>query len=149
MKDFKLDTLLLFTPGNLKTDVEKNFKNGKVIRNDDDILLVRYEVSHTHYKFPVFVQYKNDIIHDMSASLPQYFLHDVFHQSLINRFKKQDKYKRVDEEAVYEWSDVKGVKMTYGASCTITCFPVFLNMEIKDLKIETIQEKLVKGRIKF
>jgi hypothetical protein len=77
------------------------------------------------YKFPVFVQVANGQVLDFFARLPAYFLHDVFHQSLINRYGKQDLYFKKDSNAIYIWNDEEGIRFTYSGGCTINCFPIY------------------------
>ncbi|MCK5072767.1 MAG: hypothetical protein KAQ98_05020 [Bacteriovoracaceae bacterium] len=123
--DFSLDTLIKFSPGKNLKEIEKEFGNGELIEDKGDIRTVKFYIAHIRYKFPVFVQVKEGVVLDFFARLPSYFLHNVFHQSLINRFGKQDIYSKREESAVYIWKDVKGLKHIYSGTCTITCFPVF------------------------
>ncbi len=124
--DFSVDSLAVFMPGADVSAAEA--KHGKAeVLGDGDVKMLRFQVAHLRYRFPVVVQAQAGKILDMHARLPSYFLHDVFHQSLIKRWGKQQTYKRVDEEAFYEWTDADK-SMQYGASCTITCFPVYLSV---------------------
>jgi hypothetical protein len=83
----------------------------------------------------VIVQSQEGKILDMFAKLPSYFLHDVFHQSLINRFGKQDEYKKYGEEAIYKWTK-SPLTHVYSGACTITCFPIFYTVFPTDQKTE-------------
>jgi hypothetical protein len=87
-------------------------------------------MKHVRYVFPFWVQYEKGKSVDILARLPAYFLHNIFHQSLINRFGPQDKYLKKEEHAVYQWTNKKNFNITYSGACTITCFPVFMHMEI-------------------
>ena len=90
--------------------------------------LFRFEISHRHYRFPLFVQVYDNKVVDFFASLPSYFLHDVFHQSLINRYGKQKTYTRKEKQAYYEWNTKKGLSHSYAGACSITCFPIYYSV---------------------
>ena len=126
--NFSLDQLDKFKPGQGKDEVEKKFEKGEIIEQGGDRVVVKYYVAHLRYKFPIFVQFYKGQVLDYYARLPQYFLHDVFHQSLIKRFGKQNKYFKKEESAIYEWDNKDNVKIVYHGSCTITCFPIYLSM---------------------
>ncbi len=119
--DFKLEQLDIFMPGSNKAPIEEKYKNGTDIEEG----VRRYGIEHQKFLFPIFVRFEGDQVSDFYAKLPTYFLHDVFHQSLINKFGKQDKYFKKENSAVYIWNNKEGNKLVYNASCTITCFPVF------------------------
>lgn len=125
--DFSTDTLAEFFPGQDAAGLETKYGKGEVLRDDGSIKMVRFMVAQIRYVFPVVVQIAGGKIIDMHARLPSYFLHDVFHHSLIKRWGPQQHYMRVDEEAYYEWKNEERV-MSYGASCTITCFPMYLSV---------------------
>jgi hypothetical protein len=89
----------------------------------------------------VLVQSKNGVIEDFHVKLPSYFLHDVFFQSLINRYGKQKSYKKFGEEAYYVW-EVSALRHIYSAACTITCFPIFYAVQKMEGKEKSILEKM-------
>ena len=124
--DFSTDSLAAFFPGQPLSALESAHGKGEVLR-DGQVRMLRFWVTQVRYKFPVVVQADNEKVLDMFATLPSYFLHDVFHQSLIKRWGKQQGYKRVDEEAYYRWQDGDKV-MHYSAACTITCFPLYFSV---------------------
>ncbi|MBI2522185.1 MAG: hypothetical protein HYV97_17330 [Bdellovibrio sp.] len=126
--NFGLEQLNQFRPGSTKEDIEKSNKNGEIIEQRGERAVVKYYVAHLRYKFPIFVQFYQGKVLDYYARLPQYFLHDVFHQSLINRFGKQNKYFKKEESALYEWENKENMKIIYQGACTITCFPIYLTM---------------------
>ena len=123
--DFSLDKFEEFMPGKKLNEAHRKnqtfskagFKTYKIY------------IEHIRYKFPLFVQVKGDTITDFFARLPAYFLHDIFHQSLINRIGKQDIYKKVEEQAVYIWKNKKGLSHIYSGGCTITCFPIYYSVK--------------------
>jgi len=123
--DFSLDTLKDFYVGKTLDEVEKKYGKGDFIKDNKGVQTKRFYVSHIRYKFPVFVQIANGQVVDFLARLPSYFLHDVFHQSLINRYGKQDLYFKRESNAVYVWNEKENMKMTYAGACTITCFPIY------------------------
>jgi len=124
--NFSLDQLNQFKPGSPKDEIDKNNKNGELIEQRGERAVIKYYVAHLRYKFPIFVQFYQGKVIDYYARLPQYFLHDVFHQSLINRFGKQNKYFKKEESAHYEWENKDNMKIVYHGACTITCFPIYL-----------------------
>jgi len=125
--NFSLDKLDPFTPGKTYDSLVKSLGKGEIMEDSGDLKVYRYEVAHVRYKFPVFVQIKNNSITDFYARFPTYFLHDLFHQSLINRFGKQDKYHRQENDAVYIWENAKGNRVIYSGACTVTCFPNYVS----------------------
>jgi hypothetical protein len=122
--NFSLETLSEFFPDKKIADVEKKYGNPEFMSKSGKTETFKFYVSHLRYKFPVIVQAEDGVILDFFARLPDYFLHDVFFQSLVNRIGKQNAYKKVGEEAVYRW-EKDSLKHVYSAACTITCFPIF------------------------
>ena len=123
--DFSVDKFQLFMPGKSLTDIEKVYKTKELVFKQNQFKTYKFFVEHIRYRFPIFVQFKGDTVTDFHARLPAYFLHDVFHQSLINRLGKQDLYKKIDEQAVYIWKNKSGNKHIYSGGCSITCYPIF------------------------
>jgi len=123
--EFSLTELETFAPGasfeSLKTKYGKAFP----VKSSDGSKVYKFYVAQIRYKFPVYVQIVNDKVIDFYATLPTYFLHDVFHQSLINKLGKQDFYQLVEKNAIYIWNNKNGVKHIYSGTCTITCFPLY------------------------
>ncbi len=101
------------------------YKKSEVVDDKGEIKTIKYYIAHKRYKFPVYIQVKGDDILDFFAKLPSYFLHDVFHQSLINRLGKQDEYFKKEANAVYQWNNKDGIKHIYSGGCSITCFPIY------------------------
>src|SRR5690606_36057273 len=110
---FSLDELKIFYPDNSLTEIEKKYQKTEIVFDTPPFLVKRYEVSHERYKFPVLVQYQDGKVLDFYARLPDYFLHNVYHQSLINRYGKQDEYLKVEEQALYRWNNENGLKIVY------------------------------------
>ncbi len=123
--NFKFEELLPFFPGKPLGPIKAKYPKLKPVFDDGVLQQYKVKVSQLRYAIPVhFNVYKNKVL-DFYAKLPSYFLHDVFHQSLINRYKKQQEYKLKNGTAFYKWKQ-KDQTMIYSSTCTITCFPIFL-----------------------
>ncbi len=131
--NFSLDQLADFGPDKTMEEIQSKFGKGDPIFKDAKTQTLKFYMTHIRYRFPVFVTFFESKSIGYFARLPSYFLHDVFHQSLINRFEKQDIYTKKDNAAVYIWKNEKGVRYTYQGQCTITCFPMYLQMEKLEL----------------
>lgn len=129
--NFSLDTLADFQPTKEISEIEKKYGKPEVMNEKSGIQTLKFYVAHIRYKFPVIVQAREGKVLDFFAKLPSYFLHDVFFQSLVNRLGKQDSYRRVQEEAVYQWNKNE-ISHVYSAACTITCFPIFYTVHQKE-----------------
>ena len=145
--NFSLDTLNDFFPAKQTVDLDKKYGKAEVMSNEAGVQTLKYYVAHIRYKFPVIVQARDGVVLDFFARLPQYFLHDVFFQSLINRLGKQTTYKKVGEEAFYTW-DTKSLKHIYSAGCTITCFPIFYTVAPAELDSASLMQKMQKANAK-
>ena len=132
--DFSLDSFKDFMPGQTFDKIQKAHPNGKLQMKKGELSIYKYSIAHIRYKFPIFVQFSKNKVVDFHARLPQYFLHDIFHQSLINRYKKQDKYFNSEEQSVYIWNNILGNKHIYSGACTITCFPIDYSVISKQAK---------------
>lgn len=139
--NFSLQMLEQFMPGTSLEDVEKTYGKGKVISKTDEIEAYSYEVEHLRYKFSVVVQFYQKKILDFYAPLPSYFLHNIFHQSLINKYGMQEKYINRNNHGLYVWETKAEHKIYYMGTCTITCFPVYLSAISKNLPIELYSYK--------
>lgn len=103
--------------------------------------LYKSEIKTTKYHIPLFITLEKNTVIDFYAKLPSYFLHDVFFQSLINQYGKQTSYQMKNEHAVYTW-DTKELLITYSATCTITCFPLFLSIASQQNKNKSLLKQL-------
>ena len=148
--DFSLDSLKAFFPGSNLEDIEKEVGKGEVMKKGENFLIKKYYIAQIRYKFPVFVQYNERKSLDFFARLPTYFLHDLFHQSLINRYGPQNKYINLDSSSLYVWNNAKGFKIIYNGACTITCFPQFLFVSRpEDPKIDSYRSLIDQFREPF
>jgi hypothetical protein len=144
--DFSTDTLKDFFPGTALEEIEKKYGKPERMKPKSDPMMLRFWVAQIRYKFPIIVQVQDGKVLDMFARLPSYFLHDIFHQSLITRWGKQSYYKRVDEEAYYRW-DSEAYALHYSASCTITCFPIYFSaQDKKNTSYSPLHEQLQKSK---
>ena len=123
--NFSLDTLQNFWPGTLLSAIQKKYGTGTIIQKDDTTTIYKFYVEQIRYKFPIFIQVYAGKVLDFYCRLPTYFLHDIFHQSIINRFRVQDSYKKIEANAIYIWKNRNGVDLIYSGTCTITCFPIY------------------------
>ncbi len=124
-KYFKLEDWKKFFPGN---DFKQLQEKGELVSQKEDVMIIKYKAKHERYHFPIYIQVKGEKIIDTYFRLPTYFLHDVFHQSLINRWGKQEKYLKKENGALYLWKEKEGMRILYSGICTITCFPSFLSL---------------------
>lgn len=122
-----------FMPDTKVASIEAKYSKGERMKNVRGAQTLKFYVKHPRYNFPVFVQERDGVVLDFFARLPSYFLHDVFHQSIINRYGKQTTYKKVGEEAVYVWEKAP-LRHIYSGACTITCFPIFYSVHSMELK---------------
>lgn len=129
--NFSIDTLSNFFPGKKISEVPKELGEGQIIQNGA-VIKKKFYVSYLRYKFPVIISIYQETILDMYATLPSYFLHDVFHQSLINRFGKQDKFLSYNGTSLYEWNNKNSMNLVYSSTCTITCFPLYFSASITE-----------------
>lgn len=136
--NFSLEELDAFMPGKALQEIEKKYKFKEVVFKDDTYITYKFFIEHIRYKFPILVQFQKGIVTDFHARLPQYFLHDIFHQSLINRLGSQDIYKKKEEQAIYIWKNKNNLRHYYAGGCSITCFPIFY--AVKKLGNETLGE---------
>ncbi|MEC7277450.1 MAG: hypothetical protein VXV96_14115 [Bdellovibrionota bacterium] len=128
--NFSLDTLKDFYPGKTLGKIKTKYKNVTLEFDKGASKIYKTYITHIRYKFPIYFRIFEDKTVSLFARLPSYFLHDVFHQSLINRYQKQDEYNKVGNTAVYIWKDKENLKLTYQGQCTITCFPMYLSVEM-------------------
>lgn len=140
--DFTLASLEPFFPGG---NMEK-IKSDKTIQSDlyednGNNKILRYKLKRANYSLNVFVQTKDDKVTDMFVRLPQHFLHDVFLTDLQKKYKKQDKYVQHDMSALYVWMNRDGNNIIYQGSCSITCFPMFIEVVSTDKSVVPLYKK--------
>lgn len=127
--NFKIADLDIFYPGKKLEDIEKKYGKGQMTSNNDPYKIYKFKVKNLRYTFSLWVQTKNKIVTDFYTKLPDYFLHNVFHQSIITHVgAKQDVYKKIEEQALYIWENQKDLRHVYSGGCTITCFPIYYSV---------------------
>lgn len=131
--DFSYNSLNLFMPGQTNSTLLKNnFFTSTMYEDNAQLKIWKHKFIKKNYSLDIYTQVKDDIILNTYVRLPQYFSHDQFLLELHKLFKKQNQYKRENASALYLWENAKGNKIIYQASCSITCFPMFI--EIMDPK---------------
>lgn len=131
--NFSLDALAFFMPGRSFQDMEKQYGKGELMLENGKAKTYRFYVAQIRYKFPVYVNIIEDKSVDFHARLPSYFSHYLFHQALINRYGKQDRYLKKEQSALYIWKNKENARHTYSGTCTITCFPIFYSVSAEPL----------------
>jgi hypothetical protein len=125
---FTLEQLKPFHPGQELAAAKKRYPQNSLLRESGEISLHQFDLSYQRYKFPVMVQSFGGKVLDMFARLPSYFLHNLFHQSLIDIYGKQERYFKQERSAIYIWNNEKGNRHIYSGSCSITCFPDYYSV---------------------
>jgi hypothetical protein len=142
--NFSLDTIADFYPDKTTAALEPKYGKGEKMGSSGGVQTIKFYVAHMRYKFPVIIQARDGVITDFFARLPSYFLHDLFFQSLVNRYGKQTTYKKTGEEAHYTWVQ-DPLKHIYSAACTITCFPIFYAVQKTTANGPSVLEKMRKA----
>jgi hypothetical protein len=140
--DFKLTELDIFFPGKKLAEIKTKWGEGEIIEKGS-VEMRRFQVTATNYQVIVLAQIQNEVVIDFYARLPSYFLHDVFHQSLINKIGKQNQYLLDNETAIYKWNNVQGLEHTYASTCTITCFPIYYTVNSGKAGGKSLQQKFL------
>ncbi len=127
--NFSLDIFKTFMPGQRLEDIKSNHKKISIEKKSNGLLTYKVQIRKKRYNFSIFFQISEETqkVTDFYTRLPSYFLHDTFHQSIINRFGKQNKYFKDEEAAVYIWNK-KDVTHVYSGGCSITCFPIYYSV---------------------
>jgi hypothetical protein len=73
--------------------------------------------------------------------MPQYFNHDLFLKELQTKWKKQDKFVRKDQSSLYTWFNRDQMNILYHGSCSITCFPMFIEFSSLDKSLKPLYVK--------
>lgn len=139
--DFSIKSFEPLLPGNSIDEIKKAFPKIQPIKAESSIETFKLMIEQMRYVFPVYIQVKDSKVIDFYARLPQYFLHDLFHQSLITKIGMQDKYKRIDEHAIYVWNK-KDLTHTYEGACTITCFPIYYSVYNKSIRFKPLLKSM-------
>lgn len=126
--DFTLDALELFFPGKSLEQAQKTYPKYDLFEDKGEEKIVHFKVMRTGYLLDIYAQVKADKFTDIFVRMPQHFLHDLLLTDLQKRYKKQDHYIRKDLSALYVWKNRNGNNILYHGSCSLTCFPMFLEI---------------------
>jgi hypothetical protein len=140
--DFTLKSIDNFTPGKNIEEVKKENPKFDVFSDNGSQKILRFKLKRTNYTLDLYTQVKKDIITDVFVRLPQFFIHDLFLADLQKKWKKQDRFVRHDRTAVYVWLNKDNTNIVYSGSCSITCFPLFLEIVSTDKSVEPMYVKL-------
>lgn len=140
--DFTLKSIDNFTPGKNIEEIKKQNPKFDIFEDNGDQKILRFKLKRAEYSLDVYTQVKKDIVTDLFVRLPQHFLHDIFLKDLQDKWKKQDKYVRRDRSAIYVWLNRDNVNIIYHGSCSITCFPMFIEIVSTDKSVVPMYVKL-------
>ena len=129
-------------PGKNIEEVKKTNPKFDLFSDNGDQKIFRFKLLRANYSLDLYTQVKKDLITDLFVRLPQHFLHDLFLKELQTKWKKQDKFKRHDRSAVYVWLNRDNTNIIYHGSCSITCFPMFIEIVSIDKSVIPMYQKL-------
>jgi hypothetical protein len=140
--DFTLKSLESFYPGKLIEEVKKANPKFKIIEDSGDQKIFYFEIKRPNYKLDIYTQVKKDQITDLYVRLPQHFVHDILLKDLQTAWKKQDRFTRKDGSALYTWFKRDNFNIIYQGSCSITCFPMFIEIMSTDKSLKPLYIRL-------
>lgn len=141
--DFTLASIEPFFPGKSLAELAKDKAiKSDIFEDNGEAKIMRTKLHRGNYILDVYTQVKGDKITDVFVRLPQHFIHDLFLADLVKKYKKQDKYVRKDMSALYVWMNRDGNNILYQGSCSITCFPMFIEVVSNDKKVIPLYQKL-------
>lgn len=140
--DFTLKTIENFTPGKKIEDVKKQNPKFDIFSDEGNQKILRFKLNRANYSLDIYTQVKGDLITDLFVRLPQHFLHDLFLRDLQLKWKKQDRYVQHDKSAIYVWFNRDQTNIIYHGSCSITCFPMFIEIVSNDKSVIPMYVKL-------
>lgn len=141
--NFQLAELENFAPGVKLDSLKEKYGKGLLINKSKGNNVLKFTIFHTRFHFPLLLQALNNEILDYFCRLPSYFIHDIFLKSLVEKYGKQDAYRKNGEEAIYYWRNENGNEIFYMASCSITCFPNYLSVSKKSLGKKSLINSMI------
>ena len=140
--DFTFDSLGPFLPGGTleKIKTDKTIQSD-IFEDNGNLKILRFKLKRANYHLDIYTQIKDDKIIDMFVRLPQHFIHDIFLADLQKKYKKQDKYVQKDMNALYVWLNRDNNNIIYHGSCSITCFPMFVEVVSTDKTVVPLYKK--------
>ena len=140
--DFTLTSIEPFFPGKSVEDAKKDKSiKSDIFEDNGDAKVIRFKIKRANYTLDLYTQVKGDKITDVFIRLPQHFIHDLFLADLVKRYKKQDKFVRHDMSALYVWMNRDGNNILYHGSCSITCFPMFIEIVSREPAVTPLYQK--------
>lgn len=140
--DFTLNSLETFLPGKSIEEVKKANPKFKTIEDNGDAKTYLFIIKKPNYKLDIYTQVKKDVITDLYVRLPQHFVHDILLKDLQTKWKKQDRFVRKDGSALYTWMNRDNFNILYHGTCSITCFPMFLEIVSNEKSVRPLYNKL-------
>jgi hypothetical protein len=140
--DFTLKSIENFTPGKNIEEIKKQNPKFDIFADNGDQKILRFKLKRANYSLDVYTQVKKDIVTDLFVRLPQHFLHDIFLGDLQKKWNKQDRFVRHDRSAIYVWLNRDNTNIIYHGSCSITCFPMFIEIVSTDKSVTPMYVKL-------
>lgn len=140
--DFTLKSIDNFTPGKNIEEIKKQNPKFDLFEDNGEQKILRFKLKRANYSLDLYTQVKKDTVTDLFVRLPQHFSHDIFLGDLQNKWKKQDKYVRHDKSAIYVWLNRDNFNIIYHGSCSITCFPMFIEIVSTDKSVVPMYVKL-------
>ena len=140
--DFSLSTIEPFLPEKKLDDIQKDKTIQSEIYEDLGSTKVwKVKVKKPNFHLVIFVQVKNDVIVDSFIRMPQHFNHDQILKQLRDKFQKHDRYVVKDKSALYSWMNKNNMNILYHGSCSISCFPIFIEFVNNDKKVIPLYTK--------
>lgn len=139
---FELKLLERFLPGNdyTKLEADKTLSLIPFEKNGDNQIIQTKLIS-SHYIIEIYLQINSGQITSSFIKFPQHFSHDQLLDQLQKQYKKQDQFTRKDMSALYTWNNREGKNILYHGTCTISCFPLFIEFVQSDGKSTTLYQK--------
>jgi hypothetical protein len=139
--DFTLQSIENFAPGKNIEEVKKQNPKFDIFEDNGDQKVFRFKLIRANYILDVYTQVKKDTITDLFVRLPQYFLHDIFLKDLQKKWGKQDRFVHHDKSSVYAWLNKNNVNIIYQGSCSITCFPMYIEIVSTEKSVIPMYQK--------
>jgi hypothetical protein len=139
--DFKFEIIENFFPTKSFEEIKKQKLKIETIEDNGDQKLFKIKLVKKDYSLDIYAQVKKDIIVDTYIRMPQYFSHDLFLKELQTKWKKQDKFKHKDGSSYYTWFNRDNMNILYQGSCSITCFPMFIEFVSTDKSVSPLYNK--------
>jgi hypothetical protein len=141
--DFSTNTLEPFFPGSTmeKIKADKTIVSD-IFEDNGNQKILKIKFFRPNYSLDIFLQTKDDKVTDLFVRLPQHFNHDLLLTDLQKKYKKQDKFVRKDMSALYVWMNRDGNNIIYHGSCSVSCFPMFIEFVSTDKNVTPLYQKL-------